>query len=246
MERFALAKDLGFEAVEAFTTFDRQEAQVIKEASEATHVRIHSLTGPVGLESSFSSIDSDVIKKDIEGTRAALDLGNFWRADTVLTIPAQVTPETSYGDAWTRSQIQIRRLIPTAEQAKVIIAIEEVWNKFLLSPLEFATYIDQFDSAWVKAYFDIGNVVLYGYPQDWIRTLNKRIVKIHLKDFDRKTSQFVDLGEGSVDWTEVRKALEEIRYSGYVTVEFNDLTQATASQLRDVSKRIDRFILGVE
>jgi hexulose-6-phosphate isomerase len=96
----------------------------------------------------------------------------------------------------------------------------------------------------VKAYFDVGNVVLYGYPQDWISTLNERIVKIHLKDFDRKTCQFVDIGEGSVDWAEVRKALREIGYSGYVTVEFNGMTQVPVSQLREASKRIDHLVLG--
>ena len=108
---------------------------------------------------------------------------HFWGADTVLLVPAVVNPQTSYHDAWTRSQEQIRKLIPMAQELKVIIGIEEVWNKFLLSPIEFARYVDEFQSPWIRAYFDVGNVVIYGYPQDWIRTLGKRIVKLHIKDF---------------------------------------------------------------
>ena len=93
------------------------------------------------------------------------------------------------------------------------IGIEEVWNKFLLSPIEFNRYVDEFQSPIVKAYFDVGNVVFYGYPQDWIRTLGRRIVRLHLKDFkvDRNngTFEWKNLGEGDIDWVEVRKALVE-------------------------------------
>ena len=125
-----------------------------------------------------------------------------------------------------------------------MIAVEEVWNKFLLSPLEFARYIDEFKSPWVKAWFDVGNVVLYGYPQDWIRTLGKRIVELHLKDFKRLEDgyKWVNLGDGDIDWPEVRKALAEIGYSGAATTELEGGDEA---YLRDVSKRVDRLALGV-
>src|SRR6266540_1495139 len=125
----------------------------------------------------------------------------LWGSDTVLLVPAVVNAQTSYRDAWTRSQAQIRKLIPLAAELKVVIAIEEVWNKFLLSPLEMVQYIGEFHSPWVQAWFDVGNVVLYGYPQDWIRTLGKRIVKVHLKDFKRKEGgyEWVNLGDGDVD-----------------------------------------------
>ena len=92
----------------------------------------------------------------------------------MLLVPAVVDATTSYRDAWTRSQQVIReRLLPLARELKVVVAVEEVWNKFLLSPLEFARYVDEFDSPWLKAYFDVGNVVFYGYPQDWIRALGR-------------------------------------------------------------------------
>ena len=135
--------------------------------------------------------------------------------------------------------------MPMAAAMKVTIAVEEVWNKFLLSPLEFARYVDEFDSPWVRAYFDVGNVVIYAYPQDWIRTLGPRIVKIHLKDFkfDRQNGRFAwtALGEGDVDWPEVRRALAEIGYAGCVTTE---LPAGDAAYLKEVSVRVDRILMG--
>jgi hexulose-6-phosphate isomerase len=120
-----------------------------------------------------------------------------------------------------------------------------VWNKFLLSPLEFVRYVDDFGSPWVKAYFDVGNVVLYAFPQDWIRTLGSRIVKIHLKDFnfDGRNGRFTwkNIGEGDIDWPEVRRALAEIKYSGYVTTE---VSGGDAAYLKDLATRVDRFLAG--
>ena len=123
--------------------------------------------------------------------------------------------------------------------------MEEVWNKFLFSPLEFAKYVDEFESPFVRAYFDVGNVVLFAYPQDWIRTLGPRIVKLHLKDFnfDRANGRFAwkAIGEGDIDWPEVRKALAEIGYNGYATTEVEG---GDAAYLKDVATRVDRFIAG--
>jgi len=123
-----------------------------------------------------------------------------------------------------------------AEQLGIVIAVENVWNKFLLSPLEFARYVDEFDSPWLRAYFDIGNVILFGYSQDW---LDKRIVKIHLKDFKRKGYQWTNLLEGDVNWKQVRLALEEIGYDGFLTPE---LSGGDKAYLTDLSERIDRIL----
>ena len=184
-----------------------------------------------------------VVEKSLNAMRTSLRNAKLWGSYSVLLVPAVVNPQTSYRDAWTRSQTQIRKLIPLAQELRVVIAVEEVWNKFLLSPLEFAKYIDEFNSPWVKAWFDVGNVVLYGYPQDWIRTLGKRIVELHLKDFKRLEDgyRWVNLGEGDIDWPEVRKALAEIGYSGTATTE---LEGGDEGYLRDVSKRVDRLALG--
>ena len=124
-----------------------------------------------------------------------------------------------------------------------MIAIEEVWNRFLLSPLEMATDIREFQSPWVQAWFDVGNVLLYGYPQDWIRALGKSIVKVHLKDFKRKESgyEWVNLGDGEVDWEAVREAFREIAYAGSAITELKGGEEVC---LRDVSRRVDRLVLG--
>jgi len=243
-DRFKLARDVGFEALQVYPTSDQREAEEIKKAAEDSKVRIDSIMNEGHWEWALSSSDPAVVEKSLNAMRTSLHNAKFWGAYSVLLVPAVVNPQTSYRDAWTRSQEQIKKLVPLAEELGVVIAVEEVWNKFLLSPLEFATYIDQFNSPWVKAWFDVGNVVLYGYPQDWIRTLGKRIVELHLKDFKRYENKYewVNLGDGDIDWAEIRKALAEIDYSGAATTE---LESGDEAYLRDVSKRVDRLVLGV-
>lgn len=247
-DRFKLAADAGFEAVEGYTAEDPKVAEEIKKAADNNKIRITSVMNQAHWDAPLSSSDPAAVKKSMDGMKTSLHNAKLWGADAVLLVPAVVNPKTSYKQAWDRSQKQIRELIPVAEELKVVIAVEEVWNKFLLSPLEFASYVDSFKSPWVKAYFDVGNVVINGYPQDWIRTLNKRIVKVHLKDFKMGkgwspvTAQFVNLGEGDIDWAEVRAALGEIGYAGTVTAE---LDEGDLAYLRDVSKRIDRLVFGM-
>ena len=243
-DRFKMARDVGFEAIQAYTTPAEREAEEIKQAADGAGIKIDSVMNEGHWEWPLSSSDPAVVEKSLGAMRTSLHNAKLWGSYSVLLVPAVVNPQTSYRDAWTRSQTQIRKLIPLAQELGIVIAIEEVWNKFLLSPLEFATYIDQFNSPWIKAWFDVGNVVLYGYPQDWIRTLGKRIVELHVKDFKRSEDgyKWVNLGEGDIDWPEVRKALAEIGYSGTATTE---LDAGDEAYLRDVSKRVDRLALGV-
>jgi L-ribulose-5-phosphate 3-epimerase len=242
-DRFKLARDVGFEAVEAQTIADPHEADEIKKAAGDAKIRIHSVMNMGHWQYPLSSSDPAVVEKCVEGMKTSLHNAKLWGAETVLLVPAVVTPQTTYHDAWLRSQKQIRRLIPLAEELKVVIAVEEVWNKFLLSPLEFPKYVDEFQSPWVKAYFDVGNVVLYGYPQDWIRNLGKRIAKVHLKDFKHVEDgyRWVNLGEGDIDWAAVRSAFSDVSYSGYATTE---LESGDEAYLRDLSQRVDRLVLG--
>lgn len=242
-DRFKLARDAGFEVVQAPTTPDEKEAEQLKKSADAANVRIDSVMNMDHWQYPLSSGDRTVVLKSLAGMRTSLHNAKLWGSDTVLLVPAVVNPQTSYRDAWIRSQTEIRKLIPLAEELKVVIAIEEVWNKFLLSPLEMATYIKEFQSPWIRAWFDVGNVVLYGYPQDWIRVLGRSIVKVHLKDFKRKDGAFawVNLGDGDVDWPAVRQAFAELGYSGSVIAE---LETGGESYLRDVSQRIDKLLIS--
>ncbi len=248
-ERFQLARECGFEQIECHTTAEASKAEEILAASKQSGVRIHSVMNSDHWTYPLSSSDSGVVAKCIAGMETSLRNAKMWGADTVLLVPAVVNAQTSYRDAWERSQKEIRKMIPLAQELKVIIAVEEVWNKFLLSPLEFARYVDDFNSPWVKAYFDVGNVVLYGYPQDWIRTLGSRIAKLHLKDFTFKrdpeikknVANWVNLRDGEIDWKAIHAALAAVGFRGTATVE---LSGGDAAYLKDVSKRVDMILEG--
>jgi L-ribulose-5-phosphate 3-epimerase len=242
-DRFKVARDAGFEQVELPTMPDAREAEDAKKASEAAGLPIHSVMNMAHWKYPLSSSDPAVVAESVKGMETSLRNAHLWGAQTVLLVPAVVNPQTPYRDAWQRSTEQIKKLIPMAQDLKVIIAVEEVWNKFLQSPLEFVTFVDQFKSPWVKAYFDVGNVVINGYPQDWIRTLGNRIVKVHLKDFKfaKRQAEFVPLREGEIDWKEVYKAFAEIGYKGTATVE---LPGGDAAYLKDVSHRVDLILTG--
>ena len=249
-DRFQLAKDVGFEAVEGQTEEDAAVEADMRKASETTGLPIHSVMNMLHWQFPLSSSDPAAVEKSMKGMETSIRNAVAWGGTTVLLVPGVVNPLTRYEDAYKRSQTQIRKLIPLAEKNKIIIAVENVWNKFLLSPMEFAAYVDSFQSPWVKAYFDVGNILLYGYPQDWIRTLGKeRIVKVHLKDFHNRRNQvvranvpeFVNLREGDLDWKEVHKAFADIGYRGYATVE---LRGGDEKYLRDVSARVDKILNG--
>ena len=242
-DRYKMARDVGFEVVQAPTEPDERKAEEVKKAADAVNMRIDSVMNMDHWKYPLSSSDPAVVEKSLAGMRTSLRNAKVWGSDVVLLVPAVVNAETSYHDAWTRSQKQIRTLIPLAEELKVVIAIEEVWNKFLLSPLEMAKYIEEFQSPWIKAWFDVGNVLLYGYPQDWIHTLGKSIVKVHVKDFKRKEDGYtwVNLGDGDVDWPAVRQAFADVGYAGSAITE---LERGDEAYLRDVSRRFDRLVLG--
>jgi L-ribulose-5-phosphate 3-epimerase len=242
-DRFQIAKDAGFECIECHTEEDPARAKEMLQAAEKTGMRIHSVMNSAHWKFPLSSADPQVVAQSMKGMETSLRNAAMWGSDTVLLVPAVVNAETMYRDAWKSSQTQIRKLIPLAEKLKVVIAVENVWNKFLLSPMEFATYVDSFQSPWVKAYFDVGNVVLFGYPQDWIRTLGKRIVKVHLKDFrfQKRQAEFVPLREGEIDWKEIHKSLREIGYKGAATVEVQG---GGKEQLAEISRRVDLILNG--
>ena len=238
LERFRLAVDIGFHAMEARTVADDAEAERIKDAADKTGLRIHSVMNMSHWRDPLSSPDPAQVDACVRGIRASMRQAKLYGADTVLLVPAVVRADTTYEQAWERSQQQIRKLIPEAEAHDVIIAVEEVWNKFLLTPRDFARYVDEFNHPLVRAYFDVGNIVHYGVPEHWIRTVGARIVKVHLKDYSRQKG-FVNLGEGDVNWPEVRKAFAEVGYAGEATVE---LRGGDREYLADIGRRVDRLL----
>jgi hexulose-6-phosphate isomerase len=246
LAKFQLAKEAGFDGVEVGTIADAAVAQEIKDASVKSGLTIHSVMNADHWKYPLSSADPTVVTNSVKGMEQSFKNAKLWGAETILLVPGVVNAETSYKDAWTRSQKVIKeRILPMAQEYKVVVGMEEVWNKFLISPLEMARYVDEFASPWIKAYLDVGNMLFYGFPQDWARTLGPRICRVHLKDFklDRRNSNYAwkNIGEGDVDWVEVRKALADAKYDSWVTAEIDG---GDATYLKDVAARIDRFIAG--
>ena len=244
-ERFQLARKAGFQGVEPNTLNAPGESQQYKEAATTAGIEITSIMNSDHWEYPLSDNDPEVVKKCMDGIRTSMQNAHDLNAGAVLLVPGVVTADVRYVDVYRRSQEKIRELLPLAKELGVIIAIENVGNRFLLSPLEFARYIDEFDSPFVKAYFDIGNIVTNGYPQDWIRTIGKRLVRVHIKRFepgvDHPKFDPADRRTQGISWVEVSKALKEIGYTGWVTAEVKGGDEA---YLMDLSARMDKFIAG--
>jgi len=243
--RFKLSRDVGFEGIEAQPITDIAECERMRAAAEKAGTRIHSVIFG-GWQVPLTTGDAEAAKQSVAAVEAGLRGTHAMGADAMLLVPGRVNAETRYADAYANSQRNIRKLLPIAEELKVVIAIENVWNNFLLSPIEFARYVDEFKSPWVQAYFDVGNVVRFAWPQDWIRTLGKRIKKLHVKDFKGGPGlgtggEWVPIGEGSIDWPEVRKALAEVGYHGYATTEVGGGDEA---YLRKLAASVDRVLTG--
>jgi hexulose-6-phosphate isomerase len=158
-----------------------------------------------------------------------------------------VNQAVSYNDAYARSQAEIRKAVPLAEDLGIKIAVENVWNQFLLSPLEAARYVDEFNSPAVGWHFDVGNVINYGWPEQWIRILGKRIQKLHIKEYSRKKRDEQGLWkgfdvpflEGDNNWPAIMKALDEIGYEGWGIAEQGG--GDTAEGLKNLSERMSRI-----
>jgi len=224
LEQFRMLRDAGFEGVEPLSGFDRSE---VLEAKEATGLEIPSVCVSTHWTSPLSSPDPAVRKAGLDGLETALYDAHEYGASTILLVPGVVNSEVSYDDVYRRSQLEIRKMVPLAEELGVTIAIENVWNHFLLSPMEAVQYVDEFRTPQVGWYFDIGNILNYGWPQQWIRILGERIAMIHIKEFSRSKRDDeglwagfrVDLMEGDNEWEEIMQALRDVGYSGYGIVE---------------------------
>lgn len=244
LEKFQAVKDAGFEGVEPNSHMDQEE--VIK-ARDATGLKIPSVCCATHWNQTLSDPDPAIREKGLDGLKQALKDAHRYGASSVLLVPAVVNKQVSYAEAYTRSQAEIRKALPLAEEFQVKIAIENVWNQFLLSPLEAARYVDEFNSPWVGWHFDVGNVILYGYPEQWIRVLNKRIAKLHIKEFSRQKAQREGMGKGfdveflkgDNNWAAVMKAVDEIGYSGWGLSEQGGA--GSVEGLNKLSREMDRI-----
>lgn len=220
LHKFRMLRNAGFDGVEPGSGLNRSK---VLEAKKATGLEIPSVVVSTHWSQPLSSPDPLVQEAGLRGLKVALHDANEYGAGCVLLVPGRVTAEVSYEDVYRRSQHAIRKVVPLAEELGVIIAIENVWNQFLLSPMEAVRYIDEFDSPYVGWYFDTGNIITYGWAHQWIRILGERIVMVHIKEFSRKKRDQeglwkgfdVNYLEGDNDWPEIMKALGEVGYSGY-------------------------------
>ena len=238
-EKLALIKSVGFEGLEINAPGDFDRDEIIAAAKDAG-ITIHGVVDSVHWKDCLSDPSAEVRARGIEGLRKAIDDAKAFGASTVLLVPGRVTKDISFDDVWSRSQAEIRKVIPDAEKAGVKIAIEVVWNDFLTKPEQMVKYIDELNSPSVGAYFDIGNVVKWSPPAQWIDALGPRILKLHVKGYSHK-KKWVKIGEGDENWPDVRAALARIGYKGWATAEVPGGGEA---ELRDISKRMDE-VLGL-
>jgi len=244
LEKFQLAKQAGFEGIEPMSHLDRNE---VLKARDATGLPVPSVCGAMHWKLPLSDPDPKIREEGITALKVSLEDAAAYGADTVLLVPGRVTDTVSYDECWNRSVEELKKAVPLAEKLKVKIAIENVWNNFLLSPMEAASFVDQFKSLYVGWYFDCGNILVYGWPEQWIKILGKRIAKVHIKEYSRKIADTqgkgagfnVKLLEGDVNWPVVMKAFDNIGYNGWTTIE--QPGGETKEGLKDLCDRLKKI-----
>jgi hexulose-6-phosphate isomerase len=245
VDAISLAAEIGFEAFEICVAeentllLNSSEADIasVKTHADALGIGLHTVGNGMGWQYPLSSPDADIREKGKEIIARSLRIAAQLGAHTVLVVPGNVLPDVSYDDALERALAGIQDLVPVAEECKVNIGIENVWNRLLLSPTETRDFIDQCESDYVGAYFDVGNIIKYGFPEQWIRILGSRVRAIHMKDFRESTGNmdgFVMLMEGSVNWPEVMAALRDIGYDGPLTAEYGPYAHSLEAMLNHV------------
>jgi L-ribulose-5-phosphate 3-epimerase len=231
------AREHGFDGLElcvgdsGVLTLDATEGQCrgIAEAARAKGIALPSVCSGLYWSRALGDSDPSARRQAEDDVRKMLQIAAWLGAQTLLVIPGAVDvfflpdrPAQRYDEVWKNAVEGLRRLAPEAERLGVRIGLENVWNKFLLSPIEMAHFLEECGSEWVGSYLDVGNVLPFGFPEQWIRILGKRIVGVHFKDFRRSVGTvdgFVDLLEGDVNWPEVVAALRDVGYDGHVAAE---------------------------
>ncbi len=255
-ECFRQAKNAGFEGVEIQLgreiTLDStpEQAKQIGEAARQAGVAVASMWVSRAFDQNpLNSPDPAVRARGVDSLKKAIQLAPHVGCGALLLVPGRLGSgakfNVGYQDTWERFTIELKKAVPDAERAKVILTPENVWNKFLVSPLEMRAFVDQFNSPWLQAHFDIGNVMQFGYPQDWILTLGHRIKRIHVKDYKlsarAEQGRFVDLLEGDVDWKGVMAALVKVGYRGFLSPEIGH-DPSDPGKLKKVSQALDKIL----
>jgi len=253
------AKKTGFEGIElnleaeGEITLASKEKELleIKKFAADTGLEISSIIAALLWKYPLTSGDKTIAKKGKDVVKKSVEIASILQADTVLVIPGVVgsvllapTEVYPYDVVYKRSQEVLKELAPFAREHQVYLGVENVWNKFLLSPTEMKNFIDEINEEYVQAYFDVGNVLLYGYPEHWIRILGKRIKKVHFKDFRTAVGTldgFVGLLHGDVNWKEVMAAFKEIGYDGYAIAEYIPYKFHPEQLPIDISNAMDKI-----
>jgi hexulose-6-phosphate isomerase len=220
MDKAKAVKEAGFEGVEPMGGMDVDE---MLRALDATGLKAGSVCCHTHWAKPLSDPNPEVRKVGLEGLKQSLKDAKRYGAPSVLLVPAVVNDKVSYADAYVRSQAEIRKAIPLAQELGVKISIENVWNNFLLGPIEAARYLDEFESPFVAWHFDIGNIIHYAWPEQWIRILGHRIQTLHIKEYSRAKSDKqgkwagfdAEFLKGDNNWPAVMKALDDIGYDGW-------------------------------
>ncbi|MEK7407246.1 MAG: sugar phosphate isomerase/epimerase family protein [Acidobacteriota bacterium] len=255
-ERLKQTKNAGFDGIEVpfgeliplETT--QEQAKRIVDTARKSGVALVSVWASQALASNpLNSPDPEVRARGVEVLRQAIQLAGWLECGAMLIVPGRLGSgakfQIGYQDTWDRVSAEMKKVVPDAARAKVALTPENVWNKFLVSPLDARAFVDQFKSPWVGFHFDIGNIMQYGYPQDWILTLGLRIKGVHAKDYKlsarAEQGRFVDLLEGDVDWQEVMAALVKVGYRGSISPEIGHRPE-DPDQLRKVSSALDKIL----
>lgn len=174
-------------------------------------------------EYSLSSSDEATRDRGLEIGERMIEIADALDAGAVLIVPAVVDDDCSYDEAYERGLEATRSLAETAADRDVTVAVENVWNDFLLSPLEFRSFVDEAsDAGPVGAYFDVGNVRRFGRPEQWIDILGDRIERIHAKDYRTDVDTidgFTYPLQGDLAWEAIDAAVNDIGYDGWITAE---------------------------
>lgn len=255
-----LAKDAGFDGLELAldehgpVSMDSTKEDILKVKAMADEVGIELYSVASGLywTYNYTSANEENVKRAKEITKKQLQVASWLGCDTILVVPGAVEVAFDPGEvveydvAYERALSALCELAPVAEELGVSIGVENVWNRFLLSPMEMAAFIDAVGSDYVGSYFDVGNVLFSGYPEHWIKILNKRIKKVHFKDYRRAAGDlygFVDLLSGEVNWPAVMKQLESIEYDNWVTAEMlPPYTHYPETILYNTSNSMDKIL----